>query len=648
MAITRLTAWSSGFSSVSSPVTITLPTGATTGDLVIISAAAKYNASMSDLTCNQGFVKLGQGGGGTVTTGADAGDSRITLFAKVLTGSEGTIQVSAGGTVPNSWSMAAYGYRTDRAWRDTVQTSDPRVSFGNDTTAAGGLTATFALGTIKPTDGDEVLLVAAFPSDAGSAVGSCTCTATGLSGGTVTAGQYAESTAGADSGQASAYWDGFTGTATGNITPTIPITGITNGYGPLAAIVIREDPDVSAGDTGTGGDDLSTVEYERLGELAQVAEFASVVAGEPKDGADTGSGAEAITSREIAVTESGTGADVATMATSPAGSDVASGTEAITQRAFTTADTGAGVESGTTGTPIETADTGSGAEAASLVAAATGADTASGAEAASLALALAVTETGSGVEAGSVLPALSGADTGSGTEAVTARQITVAESASGVESASLAYAPTVTDTGSGAEVATLALSLSVADTGAGNETASLAAAPTGADAGSGSEAITARAVTASDAGSGVENHSVDAGGDKFAGDTGTGTEAVGALGRAVADTGSGTEALAALSRPAPGDTGSGVEVAFVSLAKTGADTATGTESTSLGVTLVALEGGAIAEAALSGATLSAADVLAAFEEINLQGAMTYRLLGAAQSIVSVHEGTGATSRMEGG
>ena len=138
-------------------------------------------------------------------------------------------------------------------------------------------------------------------------------------------------------------------------------------------------------------------------------------------------------------------------------------------------------------------DTGSGADSASLAAALSAADTGSGADAASLAAVVSAVEAGSGADAAEIAAQVSGDDTGAGADDASVESDTAdaagSEAGSGTEGALLTAALSDSDTASGADAASASAGLSPVEAGAGSETASVSKTETGpaSDTGAGGD-----------------------------------------------------------------------------------------------------------------------------------------------------------------
>jgi hypothetical protein len=239
-------------------VTATLPTFSA-GDIVLLYISGKYNASVTRGSDPSGWTFVSARSGGTVTTGNDAGDSFIFLYAKVMVGGESNpvYTHSAGGNSINATAIS-YTPASGKLWTDRADLTQIPMAFGNDTTTATPITSGAVTFGTQPNAalGDAVVCFAAAPTDAGSAQSSPTVTwAAGISGGTVTGRSYTENIQGADS--CALCWEhvGFTGTSTSTVTMSTVATGATNFYGPVLGVWLREQAVTNASAecaTGTG------------------------------------------------------------------------------------------------------------------------------------------------------------------------------------------------------------------------------------------------------------------------------------------------------------------------------------------------------------------------------------------------------------
>jgi hypothetical protein len=227
----------------------TLPTNSA-GDRMTLVVTGKYNTTTVP-TINQGWTLVGSGTGGTGSTGNDSGQTFWAVYQKDSTGSETAPTVTPGGTGPNSWEWVCVSHRLvgpGAAWADTIAASGDWVKAASDTSTASPLTGTAAAFGTAPTTGDAIFCVGVVPTDLGSALGTTTLTATGLSGGTKSTAttQYVENSLGQDTAAVWADWTGFTGTASAGVAMSFTITGASNQSGSLVAITLRKTVTSSA------------------------------------------------------------------------------------------------------------------------------------------------------------------------------------------------------------------------------------------------------------------------------------------------------------------------------------------------------------------------------------------------------------------
>jgi hypothetical protein len=226
--------------------TPTLTPDLLTGDRTVIAVLGKYDTTTVP-TISAGWTLLGSGTGGTGSTGNDVGTVFWAVYARDATApAEAAPTITAGGTQPNSWVWFAASYRPTAGsrWRDTVATSAAWVTSASDTDTTTPLTGTAGAFTgVQPTANDAVAAFGIIPTDLGTALGTTTLTATGLSGGTVTSsGQYVESPTNQDVAGVFADWTGFTGTASAGVVASFAVTGAANLSGAVVAVALREEP----------------------------------------------------------------------------------------------------------------------------------------------------------------------------------------------------------------------------------------------------------------------------------------------------------------------------------------------------------------------------------------------------------------------
>src|SRR5512141_290922 len=145
MTITRRSPTDSGNTTYTvSAKTVTLPSGSA-GDLAVLAVVIKPDTA-DDATIDQSFVLVRSATGGTGSQAADTGPVKINLFAKILTGSEGTITLTPGANT-SSWAHINFRYGTSRGvWGNTVEASATWTATASDTNTAAPCS-----GTVTPT-----------------------------------------------------------------------------------------------------------------------------------------------------------------------------------------------------------------------------------------------------------------------------------------------------------------------------------------------------------------------------------------------------------------------------------------------------------------------------------------------------------------
>jgi hypothetical protein len=219
------------------------------GDRLTLFVVGKYDTTTVP-TINQGWLLVKSGTGGT---GSAANDTGITFWAVyqkdvlfgVAANSDTAPTVTPGGTAPNSWEWVCVSHRPDtgKGWVDQIAATAAWVQSASDTTTATPLTGTCGAWTgVQPTAGDAIFAVGVIPTDLGTALGTTTLTATGLSGGTLdtTTTNYIENSVGQDTAAVWADWVGFTGTASAGLAVSMAVTGASNLSGSIIGVAIRE------------------------------------------------------------------------------------------------------------------------------------------------------------------------------------------------------------------------------------------------------------------------------------------------------------------------------------------------------------------------------------------------------------------------
>lgn len=253
------------------------------------------------------WVLLGGGAGGTGGTNVnDGGQTGMAVYMVVATSSSMAQPVYS--TAGMNVALGHYQvWRPDsgKVFRDVVVASPGFYRQASDTTVAGNvLTATMASAfTDAPETDDAIAIFGSFPTDS---IGftSATASATGLSGGTVTGGATGTSI-GPDLGLAWGGWTGFTGTATGAVTPAFNLSSAADTGGLVVAVALRQT--ASGVTSGSGSLSLSG---------------SATAAGEAPASASGSLSFSATASGEVSATASGTidlsGSGAATGESSPA------------------------------------------------------------------------------------------------------------------------------------------------------------------------------------------------------------------------------------------------------------------------------------------------------------------------------------------
>lgn len=442
---------------VATSITPALPAGWAAGDLVLIAILGKYRSADCDTPA--GWTSItGRIQHSITTTGNDTGNVFAKVYGRVMQAGDTAPTFTATATV-NSWEAIAEAWRpaAGNAWTDAADLAGiPWVTF-DDATTADPLTgsATFATQPAAA-DGAQLTMFGVIPTDTGTAQGAVTASATGLSGGTVTARQYVENALGGDTAGLSWTWTGFTGTATGALAWSTAITSSTNSVGLGVALWLREAAaatQVAPADTGSGADTMTT---------------AATVG--PADTA-TGSGSMTVTA-QVAMADAAAAADSMTVTLPPtqvAPADTAASTDSLAVAAqLAPADTGSGAAQTLTVTATAAlSDNVSAAQALAVAAQAPLADSAAAADVASLAATLALADAAQGVDSmavaqGAVPVALTDSAVGTGQLAVTA-QLAPADSAAATQQLALVATQALAEQAAAADLLALAAATGLAD-----------------------------------------------------------------------------------------------------------------------------------------------------------------------------------------
>lgn len=327
--------------------TLTLATHAA-GDLLLAWVGGKYGATATIPAAPSGWVKIGSTTGGTVTTGTDAGDSFVAVYAKVAASSSETNPVfSAGGTAPDSWWGIAESFTpaAGKEWDDRFAfASAPQLAV-NDTSATTPVTGSGTYGTQPNANrGDTIAACAAIPTDAGTGASSPGVTfSAGASGGSASVGTYVENALGADSAGISYALVGFTGASTGTTTLTVTVAGATNNYGPTLAVWLRESTTKTGSDS-AAATDTSSLRYVGAGEVAAATDAAQVTL--PFSGSDTAAATEGRTlAVAISRDDPATGTEGRTLGATFTRADTATATDASSLRYIGQGDLASATES---------------------------------------------------------------------------------------------------------------------------------------------------------------------------------------------------------------------------------------------------------------------------------------------------------------
>lgn len=217
---------------------VTLPATINAGDLIILQVATKpYTAT---ITTPAGYTAIGNSTttSGTTASGTDTGSMLVAVYAKVAAGTEGGTTVTVTITSGNSsWVCAS-------RWTKTTSTNSWSLlgATALDNTSGTTWSNTFAGTTLGIKSGDELLAMAAIPTDVAITWASApSLTATGA---TISAGTELQTLAvstGNDSGGHVSRWSCTAGAQTGSAVYTETISGTTtNAVGAGVLVRIRE------------------------------------------------------------------------------------------------------------------------------------------------------------------------------------------------------------------------------------------------------------------------------------------------------------------------------------------------------------------------------------------------------------------------
>lgn len=213
---------------------------------------------------------------------------------------------------------------------------------------------------------------------------------------------------------------------------------------------LPESPEKSSSDSGVGADAASVLAALSGSETGAATEAASLAAAVPAS--DSGVGTDSRVNIGLASSDSGVGTDSGAVAAAVPASDSGTGTDSRVNIGLAASDSGVGTESATVQSGYSSSDSGTGTDTGAVAAA------------------VPASESGAGTETGAVVAALPGSDSGTGTDAAT-----------------LVAAVPASDSGVGTDSATVTVAISASDSGVGTDTATDRAFGTG-DSGVGSDA----------------------------------------------------------------------------------------------------------------------------------------------------------------
>ncbi len=317
--------------------------GVLPGRLAVAGRAIKPESATA--TAESGWVQRASATGGTGTTGADVGLTRIAIDTRTLLSGD-TSPTFDQANSPNSvvGAIGTYSKDEDCEW-------DIQVATGDDSSHGTGRSIT---ATLELYPGDMVLAVVASDTDTSTAFTASSFSATGITFGTSTQRLGAGGvTTGNDSGL---YWYENTVTAgSGSVTVTFSLTGGPSSCGPVALVRLRQvyitRPLYSRTQTSTNATGTVAVTEDNDTSSASGTEtFTGTVA--VTEANDTGAAAGWHTiSGTAAVTEA---ADTSTAS----GAETFTGTVAVTEANDTSSASGAETFTGTSA-QTEANDTGS-------------------------------------------------------------------------------------------------------------------------------------------------------------------------------------------------------------------------------------------------------------------------------------------------
>lgn len=208
-------------------------TNVAAGRLALLFCTIKLGSALFPAGPPTGFTWLVDVTGGTGTTAADAGTTRLGVWYKVMDGSEtGNISLSAAASESMAGGLSVYS-TSQGAWEVPIAVT------GNDTTHATTRSNVCGAWPSTLAAGDLAVWAYASDTDADQTFTSHAITQTGATFGTINQRNERLSTSGNDSGLYT--FDASVSTGSANA-PTISFTGGTANCGPAAVIRLREDP----------------------------------------------------------------------------------------------------------------------------------------------------------------------------------------------------------------------------------------------------------------------------------------------------------------------------------------------------------------------------------------------------------------------
>jgi hypothetical protein len=206
-----------------------VPTGATTGDLSVLTVWMKPFGTT--ITTPSGWTKIGEATNGTTAAGTDTGSTKVAVFVKVSAAVGAIGNLSFAGS-PNSCGAVINTYQNGTGAWDTSQ-----FTTGGDTTNAANYSATGAAG-IAVAAGDWVCQSTAVDGDVGTQSAQAIGGMSGATLGTYVTRQSADTTTGTDShGEVG---DVPVSSGSSSSAPTFTYTNASSGSGTTLWLRMRE------------------------------------------------------------------------------------------------------------------------------------------------------------------------------------------------------------------------------------------------------------------------------------------------------------------------------------------------------------------------------------------------------------------------